>query len=44
MLTLQRILCHSNLAMTMRYAHLAPDYLLDDVSKSPVVSLYDKSF
>ena len=26
-LTLQKILGHSTLAMTIRYAHLAPDYL-----------------
>lgn len=30
-LTLQRILRHSTLAMTMRYAHLSPDHLLGAV-------------
>lgn len=30
-LTLQKILVHSSLAMTMRYAHLAPDHLQDAV-------------
>lgn len=28
-LTLQKILGHSTVAMTMRYAHLAPEYLQD---------------
>jgi site-specific recombinase XerD len=30
-LTLQKILGHSSLAMIMRYAHLAPDHLRDAV-------------
>lgn len=34
-LTLQRILGHSSLAMTMRYAHLAPDHLQDAVTFGP---------
>ncbi len=33
--TLQKILGHSTLAMTMRYAHLAPDHLLDAVRLGP---------
>ncbi len=37
-LTLQRILGHSSLAMTMRYAHLAPDHLNDAVTLSPLAS------
>ncbi|WP_314409325.1 tyrosine-type recombinase/integrase [Pseudomonas kuykendallii] len=35
-LTLQRILGHQSLAMTMRYAHLAPDHLQDAVRYGPV--------
>ena len=35
-LTLQRILGHQSLAMTMRYAHLAPDHLQDAVRFGPV--------
>jgi integrase len=37
-LTLQKILGHSSLAMTMRYAHLAPDHLADAVRLGPLVS------
>nr|WP_244157986.1 hypothetical protein [Pseudomonas guguanensis] len=37
MLTLQKILGHSSLAMTMRYAHLAPDHLQDAVRLGPSV-------
>ncbi|WP_236715532.1 tyrosine-type recombinase/integrase, partial [Pseudomonas sp. BMS12] len=36
-LTLQKILGHSSLAMTMRYAHLAPDHLADAVRLAPKV-------
>lgn len=35
-LTLQKILGHTSLAMTMRYAHLAPDHLQDAVRLCPV--------
>lgn len=35
-LTLQKILGHSDIKMTMRYAHLAPDHLKDAVSLSPI--------
>lgn len=35
-LTLQRILGHSDLKMTMRYAHLSPDHLRDALKYSPV--------
>ena len=35
-LTLQRILGHSDLKMTMRYAHLSPDHLRDALRFSPV--------
>ncbi|WP_313474452.1 phage integrase [Stutzerimonas kunmingensis] len=34
-LTLQKILGHSSLAMTMRYAHLAPDHLQDVLAFGP---------
>ncbi|MFI8979371.1 phage integrase [Ectopseudomonas khazarica] len=37
-LTLQKILGHSSLAMTMRYAHLAPDHLADAIKFGPVRS------
>lgn len=37
-LTLQKILGHSSLAMTMRYAHLAPNHLQDAVRLGPVFS------
>ncbi|UVO17473.1 phage integrase [Stutzerimonas stutzeri] len=37
-LTLQKILGHSSLAMTMRYAHLAPDHLRDAVRLGPAFS------
>lgn len=35
-LTLQKILGHTSLAMTMRYAHLAPDHLQDALRFGPV--------
>ncbi|TRX75641.1 phage integrase [Pseudomonas mangiferae] len=35
-LTLQKILGHTSLAMTMRYAHLAPEHLRDAVRLGPV--------
>lgn len=38
-LTLQRILGHSSLTMTMRYAHFAPEHLADTPSKSPLMCL-----
>jgi len=38
-LTLQKILGHSSLAMTMRYAHLAPDHLQDAVRFGPSFSV-----
>ncbi len=34
-LTLQRVLGHSTLAMTMRYAHLSPDHFLEAVKYGP---------
>ncbi|MFQ1084927.1 tyrosine-type recombinase/integrase [Bordetella trematum] len=35
-LTLQRILGHSTLTMTMRYAHLAPDHLQEARRLNPL--------
>lgn len=35
-LTLQRILGHSSLAMTMKYAHLAPEHLQEAVKLNPL--------
>ncbi len=36
-LTLQKILGHSSLTMTMRYAHLSPDHLQDALRLNPLV-------
>lgn len=38
-LTLQRILGHASLSMTMRYAHLAPEHLEEARRLNPLVSL-----
>jgi integrase len=38
-LTLQKILGHSTLAMTMRYAHLAPEHLVEAVRLNPLARL-----
>lgn len=38
-LTLQRILGHANITMTMRYAHLSPDHLESAMRLSPMNSL-----
>lgn len=35
-LTLQKVLGHSDLKLTMRYAHLAPDFLNEVVKKRPL--------
>lgn len=36
-LTLQKVLGHSDLKLTMRYAHLAPDYMAEVIKMSPRV-------
>lgn len=38
-LTLQKILGHSDIKMTMRYAHLSPDYLIDALKLNPLSNL-----
>ncbi len=38
-LTLQKILGHGSLTMTMRYAHLSPDHLQDAVRLNPMRGL-----
>lgn len=38
-LTLQKILDHSNLLMTMRYAHMAPDHLEDTLRLNPLANI-----
>ena len=38
-LTLQKILGHSSLAMTMRYSHLAPEHLAEALRLSPLAGL-----
>ena len=38
-LTLQKVLGHASLEMTMRYAHLSPDYLQEVLEKNPALSI-----
>lgn len=38
-LTLQRILGHANVTMTMRYAHLSPDHLQEAKALNPLARL-----
>ncbi|MCC4284377.1 tyrosine-type recombinase/integrase [Marinobacter salarius] len=38
-LTLQKVLGHSDLKLTMRYAHLAPDFLMEVTKKCPKIEL-----
>lgn len=40
-LTLQKILGHSSLTMTMRYAHLAPEHLQEAKTLNPLTRLTD---
>lgn len=35
-LTLQKVLGHSSLDMTMKYSHLSPDYLQEVIDKNPI--------
>lgn len=42
-LVLQRILGHSDIRVTMRYAHFAPDHLEDAVSCNPLALMAKKS-
>jgi len=42
-LTLQRILGHASITMTMRYSHLAPEHLEDAVKRNPLSNLVDSS-
>lgn len=42
-LTLQKILGHPSLAMTMRYAHLAPNHLQDAIRFGPALDLKQHS-
>ena len=39
-LTLQRILGHGSIQMTMRYAHLSPDHLQDALTRNPLASTF----
>lgn len=41
-IALQRILGHQSLAMTMRYAHLAPDHLREAVKLNPMVGMISR--
>ncbi|WP_049794592.1 tyrosine-type recombinase/integrase [Methylomonas methanica] len=38
-LTLQKVLGHTSLEMTMRYAHLSPDYLQEVLEKNPALTI-----
>jgi integrase len=39
LLVLQKVLGHGDIKMTMRYAHLAPDYLVEVLDKNPLSQL-----
>jgi site-specific recombinase XerD len=38
-IVLQRILVHSDIRVTMRYAHFAPDHLEDAIKLNPIANL-----
>ena len=40
---LQRILGHSDIRVTMRYAHFAPDHLEEAVTNNPLARMAQKS-
>lgn len=42
-LTLQRVLGHSSLVMTMRYAHFSPGHLAEVVALNPLVNFLGAS-
>ncbi|HHR6021886.1 TPA: phage integrase [Providencia alcalifaciens] len=42
-LTLQKLLGHASIQQTMKYAHLAPDYLLDAIRLNPLSDIQTKS-
>ena len=39
-LTLQKVLGHASVTMTMRYAHLAPDHLQDALRRNPIFDTF----
>lgn len=39
-LTLQKVLGHSSVTMTMRYAHLSPDHLQDALRLNPIFDTF----
>lgn len=41
-LTLQRVLGHASLAMTMKYAHFSPGHMAEVVSLNPLAGIFEK--